>query len=148
MNFRFRLASHCSSVSSSSRPPGELPAQVTSTSIAPNRSSVASTVRSTSSITLMSPAKPTTSPPVSSHSSRAASSRRSASRAVMATRQPSRASCRATSRPMPMLAPVTNAALPCSPRSIYSSFSRSIAKSTRSARRTLPVAAAGSASTA
>ena len=39
-------------------------------------------------------------------------------RAVIATRQPSWASRRATSRPMPMLPPVTNATLPCSPRSI------------------------------
>src|SRR5450759_5796573 len=43
MNFRFRLIIHCSSVRFSSRPPGELPAQVSSMSIAPSRSCVAAT---------------------------------------------------------------------------------------------------------
>jgi hypothetical protein len=111
MNFRLRLACHSSSVSFSSRPPGELPAQVTRMSIAPKRSIVWSTVRLTWSASLMSPGKPTMSPPVCSASSRAACSSRSASRAVIATRHPSSASWRATSRPIPMLPPVTKATL-------------------------------------
>src|SRR5580704_12359094 len=117
MNFRLRLAIHCSSVRSSSRPPGELPAQVTRISMAPNRSRVASTQRWTSAVTLMSPASGSTARPVSAAILPAAASSGPAVRAVMTTSQPSRARCSATQRPIPLLAPVTKATFPSSRRS-------------------------------
>src|SRR5437879_3229384 len=117
MNLRLRLDSHCSSVSSSSRPPGELPAQVTRMSIFPNLSRVWSTQRATSSGRLMSPARGTIVRPDSCSISRAAASSGPAVRAVMTTSAPSPASCRATCRPMPLLAPVTKATLSVSSRS-------------------------------
>src|SRR4249920_513075 len=118
MNFRFRLLNQSSSVRFSSRPPGELPAQVTRMSMRPKRSIVSATVRSTSSTTLMSPRSSTTSPPVSAESSSAVRRRSSSPRAVIATVHPSCASRRAVALPMPLLAPVTNATVPWSPRSI------------------------------
>src|SRR5271163_1441731 len=117
MNFRLRLAIHCSSVRSSSRPPGELPAQVTRISMAPNRSRVASTQRWTSAVMLMSPASGSTARPVSAAILPAAASSGPAVRAVMTTSQPSRARCSATQRPIPLLAPVTKATFPSSRRS-------------------------------
>ena len=74
MNFRFRLDIHWSSVRSSSKPPGELPAQVTRMSMGPSRSSAAATQRSTSGVTLMSPASASTRRPVADWISLAVSS--------------------------------------------------------------------------
>jgi hypothetical protein len=96
MNFRLRLASHWSSVRFSSSPPGELPAQVTRMSMCPNRSSVAMTQRSTSSVTLMSPAIGTIARPVSDAICAAVCSSGSALRAVITTSTPSRARSSAT----------------------------------------------------
>src|ERR687884_67190 len=105
MNFRFRLPNHSSSVRFSSRPPGDEPAQVTSTSIWPKRSIVPLTARSMSSLFVMSPWTPSTrsSPPSSSTARRSVSS----SRAVIATRQPSSTSSSAVARPIPRLAAVS-----------------------------------------
>src|SRR5690242_6045176 len=122
MNLRLRLDIHCSSVRSSSRPPGELPAQVTRMSILPKRSRVASTQRWTCSVTLMSPASGSTARPVAAAIFSAAASSGPAVLAVMATSQPSRASNSATQRPMPLLAPVTKATLPSSRRSTATPF--------------------------
>src|SRR5207344_340050 len=66
----------------------------------------------------MSPRSGATSPPVSVESSSAVRRRSSSPRAVIATLQPSCASSRAVALPMPLLAPVTNATAPSSPRSI------------------------------
>src|SRR5581483_10921050 len=118
MNFRFRLDIHCSSVSSSSRPPGDEPAHVTRMSMRPNFPSAAFTARSTSSLLLMSPATAITSRCVIAVISRAVSSSGCSVRAVMTTLAPSRASSSATARPMPLLAPVTSATLPVSWRSM------------------------------
>src|SRR5512132_690115 len=118
MNFRFRLLNQSSSVRFSSRPPGELPAHVTRMSMRPKRSIAPETVRSTSPTTLMSPWSGTTSLPVSADSSSAVRRRSSSPRAVIATLHPSCASRRAVALPMPLLAPVTNATAPSSPRSI------------------------------
>src|SRR4029450_11036812 len=118
MNFRFKLLNQSSSVRFSSRPPGELPAHVTRMSMRPKRSIAPETVRSTSSTTLMSPCNGTTSLPVSAESSSAVRLRSSSPRAVIATLHPSCASRRAVALPMPLLAPVTNATAPSSPRSI------------------------------
>src|SRR5260221_2164077 len=111
MNFRFRLAIHCSSVRSSRTPPGELPAHVTRMSMRPNFFSVALTHRSTSSLLLMSPAMPMTSVPLIAAISLAATCSGSSLRAVRTTFAPSLASPSATARPIPLLAPVTKATL-------------------------------------
>src|SRR5215217_3588485 len=124
MNFSWRLLIHCSSVSSSSRPPGLLPAHVMRMSTCPSAAMAAFMVRSTSAWTLMSPANGSTLPPVASLSSCAALVRRPSSRAVMATSHPSSARIRAVSRPMPLLPPVTIAFKPVSPRSIFLAFRR------------------------
>src|SRR4029453_11551317 len=118
MNFRFRLLNQSSSVRFSSRPPGELPAHVTRTSMRPKRSIAPETVRSTSSTTLMSPWRGSTSLPESAQSCAPVRCRSSSPRAVIATLHPSCASRRAVALPMPLLAPVTNATAPSSPRSI------------------------------
>src|SRR5690348_4366954 len=122
MNLRLRLDIHCSSVRSSSRPPGELPAQVTRMSILPKRSRVTSTQRWTCSVTLMSPASGSTVRPVAAAIFSAAASSGPAVLAVMTTSQPSRARNSATQRPMPLLAPVTKATLPSSRRSTATPF--------------------------
>src|ERR687893_1850668 len=124
MNFKFRLLNHSSSVRSSRRPPGELPAQVTRMSILPKESTVSATARSTSSGLLMSPAIGITFWPVFSESSRAVSSSNSCPRAVMTTVHPSSASTRAHSLPIPLLAPVMKATEPSSSRFIQSSSFR------------------------
>src|SRR6185295_19350419 len=118
MNFSCRLLSHWSSVSPSRRPPGLLPAHVTRMSTCPSASIAPAIVRSTSSWTPMSPGNGSTVPPVASLSSAATLVRRSPSRAVMATSQPSSARIRAVSRPIPLLPPVTIAFEPANPRSI------------------------------
>src|SRR4029079_15856663 len=118
MNLSWRLLIHWSSVSSSSSPPGLLPAQVTRMSTCPSASMAAFMVLSTSAWTLMSPANGSTLPPVASLSSSAAVVRRSSSRAVMATSHPSSARMRVVSRPIPLLPPVTTAFRPAKPRSI------------------------------
>src|SRR5919206_3566211 len=119
MNFRFRLLSHSSSVRFSSRPPGELPAQVMAMSMRPKRSIVSATARSTSLVRVMSPWMPRTrSPPPSSCTARSSTA---PSRAVIATAAPSSTSSSAVARPMPRLAPVMNATESLSPRSIRSS---------------------------
>src|SRR5919107_483193 len=123
MNFRFRLLNHSSSVRFSRSPPGELPAQVTRMSILPKVSTVSATARSTSSGLLMSPAIDIIFWPVLSESPRAVSSSNSFPRAVTTTVQPSSASTRAHSLPMPLLAPVIKATEPSSSRFIpFSSF--------------------------
>src|SRR4051794_18723972 len=115
MNFRFSEPNHSSSVRFSSRPPGDEPAHVTSTSICPKRSIVWFTARSMSSGFVMSPWIPTTcsSPPSSSTARRSVSS----SRPVIATLQPSSTSSSAVARPMPRLAPVMKTTWSLSPRS-------------------------------
>src|SRR3954449_2358715 len=115
MNLRFSEPNHSSSVRFSSRPPGDEPAQVTSTSMRPKRSIVRFTARSMSSGFVMSPWIPTTrsSPPSSSTARRSVSS----SRPVMATLQPSSTSSSAVARPMPRLAPVMKTTRSLSPRS-------------------------------
>src|SRR5579862_1422474 len=132
MYFRFRLDIYLSSVRSSSSPPGELPAQVTRMSMAPNRSRVTSTQRWTSAITLMSPASGSTARPVSAAIFSAADSSGSAFRAVMTTSAPSRARNSATQRPMPLLAPVTKATFPSSCRSTATPSRRSAGPQDRS----------------
>src|SRR3954470_886224 len=127
MNFRFSEPNHSSSVRFSSRPPGDEPAHVTSTSICPKRSIVWFTARSMSSGFVMSPWTPITwsSPPSSSTARRRVSS----SRPVIATLQPSSTSSSAVARPMPRLAPVMKTTWSFSPRSmrsVLSSFSRSV----------------------
>src|SRR5918998_3955901 len=121
MNFKFRLLNHSSSVRSSRRPPGELPAQVTRMSILPKESTASETARSTSSGLLMSPAIGIIFWPVPSASSCAASSSSSWPRAVMTTTHPSSASTRAHSLPMPLLPPVMKTTEPSSPKFIPSS---------------------------
>src|SRR3954454_8400173 len=115
MNFRLRLPNHSSSVRFSSRPPGDEPAQVTSTSRRPKRSIVCPTARSMSSLSVMSPRTPSprSSPPSPSTARRSVSS----SRPVIATRQPSSTSSSAVARPMPRLAPVMKTTWSFSPRS-------------------------------
>src|SRR3954451_8856389 len=115
MNLRFSEPNHSSSVRFSSRPPGDEPAQVTSTSMRPKRSIVRFTARSMSSGFVMSPWIPTTrsSPPSSSTARRSVAS----SRPVMATLQPSSTSSSAVARPMPRLAPVMKTTWSLSPRS-------------------------------
>src|SRR5438132_7924551 len=120
MNFKLRLESQCSSVSSSSRPPGELPAQVTRMSIWPKRPRVSFTQRSTSSALLVSPASATMVRPVLAAISLATCANGPAVLAVITMSAPSEASCSATALPMPLLAPVTNAILPVNPRSMTS----------------------------
>src|ERR687898_1018597 len=124
MNFKSRLLNHSSSVRSSRSPPGELPAQVTRMSILPKESTVSATARSTSSGLLMSPAIGIIFRPVFSESSRAVSSSNSFPRAVTTTVQPSSASTRAHSLPMPLLAPVMKTTEPSSSRFIPSSSFR------------------------
>src|SRR3954464_3848258 len=115
MNLRFSEPNHSSSVRFSSRPPGDEPAHVTSTSMRPKRSIVWFTARSMSSGFVMSPWIPTTcsSPPSSSTARRSVSS----SRPVMATLQTSSTSSSAVARPMPRLAPVMKTTWSLSPRS-------------------------------
>src|SRR3954453_23601015 len=115
MNLRFNEPNHSSSVRFSSRPPGDEPAHVTSTSMRPKRSIVRFTARSMSSGFVMSPWIPTTcsSPPSSSTAARSVSS----SRPVIATLQPSSTSSSAAARPMPRLAPVMKTTWSLSPRS-------------------------------
>src|SRR3954463_4950493 len=115
MNFRFRLPNHSYSVRFSSRPPGDEPAHVTSTSMRPKRSIVSPTARSMSALSVMSPRTPSTrSPPPSSSTARR---RLSSSRPVIATPQPSSTSSSAVARPMPRLAPVMKTTWSLSPRS-------------------------------
>src|SRR3954454_5177787 len=115
MNLRFSEPNHSSSVTFSSRPPGDEPAHVTSTSMRPKRSIVRFTARLMSSGFVMSPWIPTTcsSPPSSSTAARSVSS----SRPVIATLQPSSTSSSAAARPMPRLAPVMKTTWSLSPRS-------------------------------
>src|ERR687885_317653 len=121
MNFRFSEPNHSSSVRFSSRPPGDEPAHVTSTSIWPKRSIVPLTARSMSSGFVMSPWIPSTrsSPPSSSTARRSVCS----SRPVIATLQPSSTSSSAVARPMPRLAPVMKTTWSFSPRSTLSPLS-------------------------
>src|SRR5919112_4110919 len=137
MNFRFRLLNHSSSVRFSRSPPGELPAQVTRMSILPKVSTVSATARSTSSGLLMSPAIGIIFWPVLSESPRAVSSSNSFPRAVTTTVQPSSASTRAHSLPIPLLAPVIKATEPSSSRFIRSSSSFRFSRSDRNNYRGL-----------
>src|SRR5215208_1281400 len=122
MNLRCSDAYHCSSVRSSSEPPGEEPAQVTSVSMRPKCSSAASTAASTCSVRVMSPVRPRTSPAPHALISATAWSTTTLSRATIATLQPSSAKIFAEARPMPLLPPVMNTISPSKPSSIHSSF--------------------------
>src|SRR5688572_22617019 len=122
MNLRFSEAYHCSSVRSSSEPPGEEPAHVTSVSMCPKRSSAASTAASTSSVRVMSPVRPSTSPGPHASISATAWSTTAPSRATIATLQPSSANSFADSRPMPLLPPVMKTTSRSNPSSMRSSL--------------------------
>ena len=116
--FTSSVAAQSSSVASPNvRPPVDPPTLFTSTSSRPSASTVCSTARADAASSAISSSNPVAFTPTASISPTVCSSR-SLPRAVIATLQPSAASATAIDRPIPRLPPVTNAALPLSPRSM------------------------------
>src|SRR5262245_59956993 len=99
-------------------PRGGPPQLATSTSMAPKVSFVRATSRLTSSAFVTSAAIASTSAPVLARTSAAAASTSASVRAHIATFAPSAPNPSAHARPMPLLAAVTSATLPLSPRSM------------------------------
>src|SRR2546425_1734664 len=112
---------HCSSVISCRPPRGGPPQFATSTSIPPNVCFVRATTDFTSSALVTSAVIARTSAPVLARTSSAAVLTSASVRAHMATRAPSAAKPIEHALPIPLLAAVTSATLPLSPRSMLCS---------------------------
>src|SRR5438445_399691 len=115
-----KACTHCSSLSPSKSPRGGPPALATRMSIPPRASVTPRTSSATSAGRVTSQGIANTSALVRARISSAAALRSPSDRAQIPTRAPSAASPSAHARPMPLLAAVTSATLPLSPRSIAS----------------------------